>query len=196
MRFELPILPFETNALEPHISAATIELHYKKMLRFHINNLNGFMDGMKMARTDLKIIIKKESDTNGIFYRNAAQIWNHSFYFEQLSPKPKLMPEGKLLLAIEKSFGSFDDFKTDFDKAAISLFGSGWAWLSQKENGNLVITQEINAGNPMRKNYKPLITCDVWEHAYYLDYHCRRVDYIANFWMVFDWNVIEKRFEQ
>ncbi|MDR3226579.1 MAG: superoxide dismutase [Prevotellaceae bacterium] len=197
MIFELPILNFEKNALEPHISAQTIEFHYGKILRAHLTNLNGLIDGLKIVTADLASIIKEYPDTNGVLFRSAAQVWNHSFYFEQLSPtsKAKAMPEGNLLLAINESFGSFEEFKILFEKAAISLFGSGWAWLSQKKDGNLVITQETNAGNPMRMNCKPLITCDVWEHSYFLDYQCRRVDYIANFWNVFDWSVIEKRFE-
>jgi Fe-Mn family superoxide dismutase len=195
MIFELPILNFEKNALEPHISAQTIEFHYGKLFRVYLINVNGLMDGLNIVTADLASIIKESPDTNGVLFRNAAQVWNHSFYFEQLSSTPKTMPEGNLLLAITKSFGSFEEFKSLFEKAAISLFGSGWAWLSQKEDGSLVITQEMNAGNPLRMNCKPLITCDVWEHAYYLDYQCRRVDYIANFWNVFDWSVIEKRFD-
>ncbi|MDR1983624.1 MAG: superoxide dismutase [Prevotellaceae bacterium] len=195
MIFELPVLNFEKDALEPHISARTIEFHYGKQFRLHINNLNALIDGMRITSVDLTTLIKESVDCSGVLFCNAAQVWNHRFYFEQLSPKPKTMPEGNLFSAINKTFGSFEEFKNRFDKAAISLFGSGYAWLSQKDDGNLIITQELNAGNPIRKNYKPLLTCDVWEHAYYLDYQCRRVDYISNFWNVLDWNVIEKRIE-
>lgn len=191
MKFELPILDFEHNALEPYISARTIEFHYGKHLRVYVNNLNSFIDGTKFANVDLRTIIKESS---GILFNNAAQVWNHIFYFEQLSGTPKKMPENGLLDAINQAFGSYDDFKLEFDKKTISLFGSGWSWLSIDNAGNLAISQTSNAENPITANHQPLLTCDVWEHAYYIDYQNRRVDYVTGFWNVMDWNVIEKRF--
>ncbi|MDR2651449.1 MAG: superoxide dismutase [Prevotellaceae bacterium] len=194
MIFELPMLRFEKDALEPHISAQTIELHYDKVFRYHLDNVNRLIDEFQLVELSLQTIIKKFAKQNGALFYSAAQVLNHMFYFEQLFPTPKIMPEGNLLLAINKSFGSIDEFKHKFDKAVISFIGSGHTWLSQKEDDTLIITQEANAGNPIIKNYKPLLVCDVWEHAYYLDYPCRKADYVSNFWKVLDWDIIEKRF--
>ncbi|MDR0421368.1 MAG: superoxide dismutase [Prevotellaceae bacterium] len=193
MIFELPILRFEQNALEPYISARTMEFHYGQVFHFHVNNVNRLVDEFNFVTASLLSIIQKKSGCPALFY-NAAQVWNHAFYFEQLSPTPKIMPGGNLLLEINRSFGSVDEFKNEFDKASLSIFGSGNTWLSQKENGTLIITQELNAENPMTKNCKPLLVCDMWEHAYFIDYQCRRADYLSGFWKILDWDVIEKRF--
>ncbi|MDR0754781.1 MAG: superoxide dismutase [Prevotellaceae bacterium] len=195
MILELPILRFGKNALEPYISAQTIEFHYDKLFRYYINNVNILLDEFQLVRFGLRTIIKKYAKQGGILFYNVAQVWNHTFYFEQLSPTPKTMPEGNLLLAINKSFDSVAEFKHKFDKAVISFWGSGNVWLSQKDDGTLLITQELNEGNPLTKDYKPLLICDVWEHAYYLDYPCRKTDYIYNFWNILDWDIIEKRFD-
>ncbi|MDR2065446.1 MAG: superoxide dismutase [Prevotellaceae bacterium] len=195
MIFELPILRFEKDALEPYISAHTIEFHYNKYFRYYVNKVNILLDEFQLTTLSLEAIMKRYAKRRGILFYSVAQVWNHSFYFEQLSPTPKTMPEGNLLSAINKSFDSFTEFKHKFDKAVISFCGSGNTWLSQKEDETLIITQETNAGNPFTKNYKPLLMCDVWEHAYYFDYPCRKADYVYNFWNILDWDVIEKRFD-
>ncbi|MDR1197900.1 MAG: superoxide dismutase [Prevotellaceae bacterium] len=193
MIFELPILKFEHDALEPYISARSIELHYGKVFRFYVNNVNRLMDEFKLT-TGLLSIIKNRLGCPALYY-NASEVWNHEFYFEQLSPSPKTMPEGNLLLEINRAFGSIDEFKNEFDRISISIFGSGYTWLSQQEDGTLIITQEANAKNPIIRNCKPLLSCDLWEHAYFVDYQCRRADYIANLWNIIDWDVIERRFD-
>jgi Fe-Mn family superoxide dismutase len=191
MAFELPRLSYRLNALIPHISEETLEYHYGKHHMAYINNLNGLLPGTEFEKADLETIIKK---AEGGIFNNAAQVWNHTFYFESFSKNGKRKPEGKLADAIIKTFGSFDSFKEQFTKAAVTLFGSGWAWLVKNEDGNLQIIQESNAGNPMRKGLKPLLTCDVWEHAYYIDYRNRRPDYLKSFWEIIDWDIISKRF--
>lgn len=191
MAFELPRLSYRLNALIPNISEETLEYHYGKHHMAYVNNLNGLLPGTEFEKADLETIIKK---AEGGIFNNAAQVWNHTFYFESFSKNGKRKPEGKLAEAIIKTFGSFDSFKEQFTKAAVTLFGSGWAWLVKNEDGNLQIIQESNAGNPMRKGLKPLLTCDVWEHAYYIDYRNRRPDYLKSFWEIIDWDIISKRF--
>ena len=191
MAFELPRLSYRLNALIPHIREATLEYHYGKHHMAYVNNLNGLLPGTEFEKADLETIIKK---AEGGIFNNAAQVWNHTFYFESFSKNGKRKPEGKLADALIKTFGSFDSFKEQFTKAAVTLFGSGWAWLVKNEDGNLQIIQESNAGNPMRKGLKPLLTCDVWEHAYYIDYRNRRPDYLKSFWEIVDWDIISKRF--
>jgi len=191
MKHELPVLPYAPNALEPVISQKTIEFHYGKHHQAYVNNLNNLIPGTKFENADLLTIIK---EADGGIFNNGAQVWNHTFYFEAFSPKPKLMPEGKLLEAIQQKFGTFDAFKEAFQKTAATLFGSGWAWLVVNKEGQLEIVQTSNAANPIRDGHKPLLTCDVWEHAYYLDYQNRRPDYISEFWKIVDWAVVEKRF--
>jgi Fe-Mn family superoxide dismutase len=191
MAFELPRLPYRLNTLIPHISEETLEYHYGKHHMAYVNNLNGLLPGTEFEKADLETIIKK---AEGGIFNNAAQVWNHTFYFETFSGNGKRKPEGKLADAITKTFGSFDSFKEQFTKAAVTLFGSGWAWLIKNEDGNLQIIQESNAGNPMRKGLKPLLTCDVWEHAYYIDYRNRRPDYLKSFWEIIDWDIVSKRF--
>ena len=184
MPLELPPLPYAKNALEPFISAQTIEFHYGKHHLAYVNNLNKLVPGTPFENKSLEDIIM--TATGGIF-NNGAQVWNHTFYWNCLKPNGGGTPTGKLADALTKDFGSFEAFKEQFSNAAATLFGSGWAWLSKDSTGKLVITQESNAGNPMRSGLKPLLTCDVWEHAYYLDKQNRRPDYIADFWKLVDW---------
>lgn len=191
--FEKPQLKYAPNALEPAISAETIDFHYGKHLQAYINNLNTLVVGTEFAEMSLDDIVLK---AEGGILNNGAQSWNHIFYFDSFSPQAKTNPSGKLLEAINRDFGSVDAFKEQFDKAAATLFGSGWAWLSVDKNGKLLITAESNAGNPLRSGLKPLLTIDVWEHAYYIDYRNRRPDAISAFWQVLDWSVVEARFEK
>jgi superoxide dismutase, Fe-Mn family len=191
MAFELPKLPYKLNALVPHISEETLEFHYRKHHLAYVNNLNGLIPGTQFEKASLETIIK---NADGAIFNNGAQIWNHTFYFESFSGEGKKAPDGKLAEAINKSFGSFDAFREQFTKAAATLFGAGWAWLVKNNDGSLQIIQESNAGNPMKKGLKPLLTCDVWEHAYYIDYRNRRPDYIKSFWEIIDWSVISNRF--
>ncbi|MFN8239892.1 MAG: superoxide dismutase [Bacteroidales bacterium] len=191
MAFTLPVLAYPADSLAPNLGAETFEYHHGKHHLTYVNNLNGLLPGSGFENADLVTIVKKSS---GPIFNNAAQVWNHTFYFDSFSPSGKRTPSGPLSDAIIEAFGSFDGFKEQFTKAAVTLFGSGWAWLSVGDNGKLVITQESNAGNPMTKGLKPVLTCDVWEHAYYIDYRNRRPDYLKAFWEVIDWSVIEKRY--
>ncbi len=190
MIFELPLLPYAPTALEPFISSRTVEFHYGKHHQAYVNNLNNLVKGTEFENKDLIAIIEKAS---GGIYNNAAQVWNHTFYWNSLLPNAGGQPSGALADAINASFGSFAQFKEKFTAACATLFGSGWAWLVKKPDGTLDIVQESNAGNPMTKGLIPLLTCDVWEHAYYLDYQNRRPDYIAAFWNLVNWNIVEKR---
>lgn len=191
MNFTLPELPYALDALNPHISRQTLEFHHGKHHLNYVNTLNTLIPGTRFEDTTLETMIR---EAEGAIFNNAAQVWNHTFYFEAFSPKPQAQPTGALLQAIQRDFGSFDAFKEQFTKAALTQFGSGWAWLVQNAEGKLQIVQESNAGNPLRNGLKPLLTCDVWEHAYYLDYQNRRPDYVKEFWALLDWAVIEKRF--
>lgn len=191
MKFELPKLPYAADALEPVISQKTIEFHYGKHHQAYVNNLNNLIEGTEFAEADLETIIKK---AEGGIFNNAAQVWNHTFYFTSFSPDGGGEPTGALAGAIDKAFGSFDAFKEAFGKAAATLFGSGWAWLVKDEAGELKIVQTGNAANPMTEGLTPVLTCDVWEHAYYLDYQNKRPDYIANFWKLIDWNIVSERY--
>ncbi len=191
MTFELPKLPYALDALEPHISKKTLEFHYGKHHQAYVNNLNNLVTGTEFENAPLEQIIKKA--TGGIF-NNAAQVWNHSFYFASFSPNGIKGPEGPLANSITKTFGSFSAFKEQFTKAAATLFGSGWAWLVKNNEGSLKIIQESNAGNPLREGLTPILTCDVWEHAYYLDYQNKRPDYIQSFWNLLDWKVVSERY--
>ncbi len=191
MKFELPQLPYALDALEPHISQKTLEFHHGKHHQAYVNNLNNLIPGTEFENADLETIIKK---ADGGIFNNGAQVWNHTFYFNQFSPDGGGEPTGALAEAINKSFGSFEAFKDEFSKAAATLFGSGWAWLVKKDDGSLEIIKESNAGNPIRNGLTPILTCDVWEHAYYLDKQNKRPDYIADFWKVVDWNVVGGRY--
>ncbi len=192
MAFVLPALPYKLNALVPYISEETLDFHYGKHHQAYVNNLNGLVPGTEFEKADLETIIKK---AEGGIYNNAAQVWNHTFYFEAFSKEGRRNPVGLLADAINSSFGSMDSFKEQFNKAAATLFGSGWAWLAKNGNGGLQIIQESNAGNPLRKGLTPVMTCDVWEHAYYIDYRNKRPDYIKSFWEILDWDVVAKRYK-
>ena len=191
-KFELMQLPYSTNALEPVISQQTIEIHHGKHLAAYVNNLNSLLPGSELEELPLVEIVKQAS---GGILNNAGQILNHELYFGQFrSPQENNIPEGELMEAIDEQFGSFENFKAEFEKAGVTLFGSGWVWLSAKDNGSLVITQETNAANPVQRGLRPLLTFDVWEHAYYLDYQNRRAEHLSALWQIIDWNVIEKRY--
>lgn len=191
MAFKLPELPYAANALEPVISEKTISFHYGKHHQAYVNNVNNLIEGTEFENASLEEIIQK---ADGGIFNNGAQVWNHTFYFMQFSPDGKKEPVGELKAAIDAKFGSFDAFKEAFSKAAATLFGSGWAWLVVNAANELEIVQTSNAGNPMRDEMKPLLTCDVWEHAYYLDKQNARPKYIEEFWTILDWEVISKRF--
>lgn len=190
MIHELPKLPYAHDALEPYISKRTIEFHYGKHHQAYVNNLNKLIPGTEFENASLDDIVKRAS--GGIF-NNGAQVWNHTFYWNCMKPQGGGEPSGGLAAAILKNFGSFAEFKEKFSNAAATLFGSGWAWLIKKDDGSLVIVQESNAGNPLKNGATPLLTCDVWEHAYYLDKQNLRPDYIADFWKLVDWNTVAGR---
>ena len=190
--FELMPLSYASEALEPVISRETIGFHHGKHLAGYVNNLNNLLPGTKWEDVPLETIVKQ---ADGGILNNAGQILNHNLYFAQFAaPKADNKPTGKLAEAIDKQFGSFEAFKDEFQKKGATLFGSGWVWLSADEEGNLLITQEPNAANPIQKGFNPLLTFDVWEHAYYLDYQNRRPDHLAALWQIVDWSVIEQRF--
>ena len=184
-------LPYAMDALEPVISKETLEFHHGKHLAGYVNNLNGLLEGSPLAELPLEEIVCKAT---GGMLNNAGQILNHNLYFGQFTaPKADNAPKGKLAEAIVRDFGSFEAFKEAFQKGGATLFGSGWVWLSADQDGKLVITQEANAANPIQKGLKPLLTFDVWEHAYYLDYQNRRPDHLAALWQIINWPVIAGR---
>ena len=189
MIYTLPPLPYASDALAPRMSKETIEFHYGKHLQTYIDNLNDLISGTPYEKMQLDEIVMTAS---GPIFNNAAQVWNHAFFFEALTPEQKDMPL-KLKDYLIRDFGSVETFKEQFKKAAVSLFGSGWAWLAQDGTGKLHIIQESNAGNPMRNGYKPLMTIDVWEHAYYIDYRNRRAAFVDNCWNLIDWNIVTQR---
>jgi Fe-Mn family superoxide dismutase len=191
MKFELPKLPYELDAMEPFISKRTLEFHYEKHHQTYVTNLNNLVVETKFENEELETIIK---EAEGPLFNNAAQVWNHTFFFMSLKKNGECAPQADLAEALKKSFGTYSDFKDAFTKASLSLFGSGWVWLVKNQIGLLEIIQESNAGNPLRKGLKPILTCDVWEHSYYLDYQNKRADYINAFWSLINWEVIEKRF--
>ena len=192
-KFELMALPYALDALEPVISKQTLEFHHGKHLAGYVNNLNGLLPGSGFEEASLEEIVCKAS---GGMLNNAGQILNHNLYFEQFAgERRKPAPTGQLAEAIVRDFGSLEAFKEAFQKGGATLFGSGWVWLSADKDGRLVITQETNAANPIQKGLKPLLTFDVWEHAYYLDYQNRRPDHLAALWQIVDWNVIEQRYQ-
>ena len=191
-KFELMTLPYASEALEPVISRETIGFHHGKHLAGYVNNLNGLLEGSPLAGLALEEIVLK---AEGGLLNNAGQILNHNLYFGQFAaPKVNNQPIGKLAEAIIRDFGSFEAFKEEFQKKGATLFGSGWVWLSADKDGKLFITQEANAANPVQRDLKPLLTFDVWEHAYYLDYQNRRPDHLAALWQIIDWAIIENRY--
>ncbi len=191
MEHVLPPLPYAMDALQPHISKETLEFHYGKHHQTYVTNLNNLIKGTEFESLSLEDIVKKSS--GGIF-NNAAQIWNHTFYWNSLSPKGGGAPNGSLAEAISKKWGSFDEFKKAFTQAAVTTFGSGWAWLVKKADGSLDIVSTSNAATPLTTDAKPLLTCDVWEHAYYIDYRNARPKYVEIFWNLVNWDFAQKNF--
>ena len=190
--FELIQLPYAPDALAPVISAETIGFHHGKHLQTYVNNLNALLPGSGFENSTLEEIVKK---SEGGIFNNAGQILNHNLYFTQFAaPKENNVPTGRIAEAIQAQFGSFEAFKEEFEKKGATLFGSGWVWLSADVEGKLVITQEPNAGNPLTKGLKPLLTFDVWEHAYYLDYQNRRPAHLAALWQIVNWEEVNNRF--
>ena len=191
-KFELMALPYAPEALEPVISKETIAFHHGKHLAGYVNNLNGLLEGSPLAGLPLEEIVLK---AEGGMLNNAGQILNHELYFGQFTGESmQSTPKGRIIESINRDFGSFEAFKEEFQKKGATLFGSGWVWLSADKDGRLVITQEPNAANPIQKGLKPLLTFDVWEHAYYLDYQNRRPDHLAALWQIVDWTIIEDRY--
>jgi superoxide dismutase, Fe-Mn family len=192
MKFELPKLPYEMNALEPFISKRTLEFHHGKHHQTYVTNLNNLIVETKYENAKLESIIM---EAEGPLLNNAEQVWNHTFYFMGLKNDDERTPkDSPLAEAIDKNFGTMAGFKDAFIKAALSLFGSGWVWLVKKQLGSLEIINEKNAGNPLRKGLSPILTCDVWEHAYYLDYQNRRAEYMEAFWNIINWPELELRY--
>ena len=190
MNITMPTLPYAPNALEPVISEQTINFHYGKHLQNYVNTLNTLIQGTEFEGKSVEEIVKTAPD--GPIFNNAGQTLNHTYYFLQFkSPVKGNKPTGKIAEALVRDFGSVENFKKEFTQAAATLFGSGWAWLSQDKDGKLVITKEANAGNPLRHGNNPLLGIDVWEHAYYLDYQNRRADHLAALWDIIDWKVVE-----
>ncbi len=191
MKYDQPDLPYANDALEPAISRRTIEFHYGKHEKAYIDNLNALIEGTEFEDLPLEEIIR---DSNGALFNNASQAWNHIFYFFSFSPDGGGEPDGDLRAAIDRDFGSFEQFKKEFVDAGVKLFGSGWVWLSRDREGKLFITQEPNAGSPLTKGLTPILTFDVWEHAYYLDYQNRRKDSLEALWDIVDWPIVQGRY--
>lgn len=190
MPFTLPPLPYELNALEPHISRETLEYHYGKHHNTYVQNLNKLIENTEYTQSSLEDIILKST---GKIFNNAAQVWNHTFYWNCLSPNGGNEPKGTLKTLIDKTFGSFEQFKNEFTEKAIAVFGSGWAWLVQDREGALSILQTSNADTPMTHNLTTLMTCDVWEHAYYIDYRNSRPKYLEAFWSLVNWDFVSSQ---
>lgn len=188
MSFELPKLPYALDALEPHISKETLEYHYGKHHQTYVTNLNNLVKGTDLENKSLEEIIKS---TDGGIFNNAAQVWNHTFYWNCLAPNAGGAPTGKIADAINKAFGSFEEFKKQFNDAAAKNFGSGWTWLVKKAEGSVAIVNTSNAATPVSGADKPLLTVDVWEHAYYIDYRNARVKYLEEFWALVNWSFVE-----
>jgi Fe-Mn family superoxide dismutase len=191
MTFELPNLPYELDALEPVISKETLEYHYGKHHKTYVDNLNKLTKDSEFSNNTLEEIILK---AKGGIFNNAAQVWNHTFYWNCLCPNSAGKPSAELLAAIESKFGSFDKFKEEFDQTAITTFGSGWAWLVQNADGSLELVSTSNAQTPLTSQQKPLLTCDVWEHAYYIDYRNARPKYVESFWKLVNWDFVAENF--
>jgi superoxide dismutase, Fe-Mn family len=188
---QLPPLPYEKSALEPHISRETLEYHYGKHHQTYVTNLNKLIQGTEFADAPLEEIVRRSS---GPLFNNAAQTWNHTFFWHSMAPQGGGKPQGELLKAVEGAFGSFDAFKDKFSAAAAAVFGSGWAWLVKGRDGSVSIETTSNAHTPLASDAKPLLTLDVWEHAYYIDYRNRRPDFIAAYWNVVNWDFAGKNY--
>ncbi len=187
----LPQLPFAMDALQPHISRETLEFHYGKHHQTYVDNLNKLIAGTEFGNGSLEDMIRK---ADGGIFNNAAQVFNHTFYWNCLSPKGGGEPGGEVAKAIDGAFGTLAQFKEKFTAAAVTLFGSGWGWLVKNADGGLAIEQHPNAGNPIRDGKTPLLTCDVWEHAYYIDYRNARPKYVESFWNLVNWEFVAKNF--
>lgn len=191
---ELPKLPYKRDALEPHISQKTIDFHYGQHHASYVKNLNNLIENTHYEKMSLEEIIK---NSEGAIFNNAAQVWNHTFYWHCMTPEKGDLPQAVLLKTIERDFGSFDNFKQIFIKQAATLFGSGWLWLVCDKSGKLLLMQTNNAETPLTdKELRPLLTCDVWEHAYYLDQQNLRLAYLNEFWQIINWKFVEKRLEE
>ena len=191
MAFQLPELPYERNALEPHISRETLDYHYGKHHNTYVVKLNGLIEGTELESKSLEEIIK--TSEGGIF-NNAAQVWNHTFYWHCLSPNGGGKPTGELAEAINQTFGSFDEFVAKFSDMAVNNFGSSWTWLVKNSDGSLEIVNTSNAATPVTNGQKALLTCDLWEHAYYIDYRNVRPDYLKAFWALANWEFVADNF--
>ena len=188
MAYTLPELPYAKDALVPHMSAETFDYHYSKHHKTYVDNANKLVVGTEFENMGIEDVIKKSS---GKIFNNVAQIWNHTFFWHSLTPK-SAAPSAKVVTALTKAFGGVEDFKKLFTEAAINTFGSGWAWLVQNADGSLAIVSTTGAGNPMTAGQKPLLTVDVWEHAYYIDYRNARPSYLEHFWALCNWEFIEQ----
>ena len=188
-RHQLPELPYRKDALEPHISGETIEYHYGKHHASYVDKLNGQIEGTEFESATLEEIVRKAS---GSIFNNAAQVWNHNFYWQCLSPEGGGKPEGRLAREIEKQFDTLDNFRQQFNEAAKGNFGSGWTWLVKDRDGRLEIVNTDDAENPITDGRQPLLTCDVWEHAYYIDYRNQRDKYLDAFWKIVNWDFVAK----
>jgi len=191
MAIELPALPYAMDALQPHLSKETLEYHYGKHHKTYVDKLNGFLPGTKYEKMPLEEMVRASGGEARIF-NNAAQIWNHTFYWNGFSPKGGGEPKGAMLDGIKTAFGNFGEFQKKFNEVATGLFGSGWTWLVRKKDGSLDIVATKDAANPMTEGMTPLLTCDVWEHAYYIDYRNARPKYVESFWKLVNWDFVEK----
>jgi len=191
MSYELPALPYAKNALAPHISEETLEFHYGKHHQTYVTNLNNLVPGTEFEGASVEELVMR---TSGGIFNNAAQVWNHTFYWNSLSPNGGGEAEGALAEAINAKFGSFAEFKTAFTKCAVTTFGSGWAWLVKNADGSLELVSSSNAACPLTAGQTPLLTCDVWEHAYYIDYRNARPKYLEAFWSLVNWEFAAKNF--
>lgn len=191
MAYQLPVLPYENDALEPHISKETLEFHYGKHHQAYVTNLNGLVSGTEFEGLDLEDVVKRSS---GPVFNNSAQIWNHTFYWNCLSPSGGGEPSGDLAQAIINAFGSFEVFKEKFSASAVGNFGSGWTWLVKNSDGTVEIVNTSNAETPLTTNKQALLTCDVWEHAYYIDYRNARPKYVESFWNLINWDFVAQNF--
>jgi Fe-Mn family superoxide dismutase len=192
MIHELPPLPYDKSALAPFISAETLEFHHGKHHQAYVTNLNNLIPGTLFENLDLKEIVLK---SDGAIFNNAAQVWNHTFYWNCMRPQGGGQPAGALLEAIHQAFGSFEAFKEAFSKCAVTTFGSGWAWLVKKADGSLALVSTSNAACPLTEGHTPLLTCDVWEHAYYIDYRNLRPKYVEEFWHLVNWDFVDQQFK-
>ena len=194
IKHELPQLPYALDALAPQISLETMEYHYGKHHKAYVDKLNELIPGTRYEDMPLEEIVRTSVAADPKIFNQAAQVWNHTFFFFGLAPQPKAAPTGALAEAIERDFGSFEKFRDAMVAAGVGQFGSGWAWLVTDKAGKLAVVATPNAGNPMTEGMTPLLCIDVWEHAYYIDYRNRRADYIPQAWAKVDWAMVEKRF--